>query len=196
MAIYGYARVSSADQNLDRQISSLNNAGCEIIFEEKVSGVTTERPELKKLLATVKKSDMVVVHSLDRISRSTIDLLNLVDELKMKGVSLKSQNDTWLDTTNDNPFSEFLLTVISGLSQYERKMIKQRQREGIEVAKKKGKYVGRVKKYSDKHSGMNHAIHLYKQGDMTVKQICDITQVSRSALYREAKKYINGEKTP
>lgn len=194
MTIYGYARVSSVDQNLDRQITSLKDAGCEVIFNEKVSGATTDRPELKKLLDSVEESDIVIVHSLDRISRSTIDLLNLVEELKTRGVSLKSQKDTWLDTTNDNPFSEFLLTVMSGLSQYERKMIKQRQREGIETAKQKGKYVGRVRKYTDKHSGMKHAMLLYKKGDMTVKEICEITQVSRSALYREIKRFRNGEK--
>ncbi|MGJ9460457.1 recombinase family protein [Oceanobacillus sp. CF4.6] len=111
--------------------------------------------------------------------------------MKNREVSLKSIKDSWLDTTEDNPFSEFLVTVMSGLSQYERKMIKMLQKEGIEQAKKKGKFKGRLKKYTTSHSGMNHAIELYQQGDKTVKEICEITRVSRSAFYREIKEREN-----
>jgi DNA invertase Pin-like site-specific DNA recombinase len=185
---YGYARVSTADQNLARQLKSLKEAQCDEIFKEKLSGATTNRPELKRLLETVKEGDTIIIHSLDRISRSTKDLLSLVDELKEKGVSLKSINDSWLDTSKDNPFSDLLLTIMGGLAEYERKTIMVRQKEGIELAKKKGKYKGRVKKYTEKHKGMQHAIELYKQGNKTVKEICEITKVSRSALYREIRK--------
>ncbi|WP_277679710.1 recombinase family protein [Gracilibacillus dipsosauri] len=125
--IYGYARVSSYVQNLDRQKSSLKKEGCTKIFEEKISGTTLDRPKLKRLISIVEKGDVIIVHSLDRICRSTVDLLQLVYELRKKGVALRSVNNSWLDTTDDNPFSEFLLTVMSGLSQYERKMINIRQ---------------------------------------------------------------------
>ncbi|WP_404802401.1 recombinase family protein [Bacillus shivajii] len=173
---------------MDRQRSSLREEGCETIFEEKMSGATTDRPVLHKLLSEVTDGDVIVVHSLDRISRSTVDLLQLVDELKGRGVALRSIKDTWFDMTDENPFSEFLLTVMSGLSEYERKMIRMRQREGIKQAKIKGKFRGRVKKYTDEHPGMNHAIELYEKGDKTVKEICAITKVSRSSFYRELRK--------
>ncbi|WP_088104444.1 recombinase family protein [Halalkalibacter urbisdiaboli] len=182
--IYGYARVSSTDQNLDRQIKSLLDANCEKIFEEKISGANRDRPELNNMLNQLKEGDTIIVHSLNRISRSTIDLLQLVDELKQKKVSLKSISDTWLDTTSNNPFSEFLLTVMSGLVQYERQMIKQSQLEGIAAAKIKGKYRGRPKKFNSKHPGLTHAIELYNKGDKTVKEISEITKVSKSTLYR------------
>lgn len=185
--IYGYARVSSVGQNLARQLESLKGAECEFIFKEKLSGATTERPELKKLLAKVKDGDVIIIHSIDRISRSTMDLLKLVEELKEKGVALKSVKDSWLDTSTDNPFSGLLLTIMGGLSQYEREVIKMRQKEGIELAKKNGKFKGRVKKYTEKHKGMAHALELYKEGSKTVNEICEITKVSRSSLYREVR---------
>lgn len=185
---YGYARVSSVDQNIDRQRSALQEEGCEMICEEKMSGATTDRPVLHDLLDKVNIGDIIVVHSLDRISRSTVDLLQLVDELKDQDVSLRSIKDSWFDMTDENPFSEFLLTVMSGLSEYERKMIRMRQQEGIKQAKFKGKFKGRVKKYTEGHPGMNHAIELYEKGDKTVKEICAITKVGRSSFYRELKK--------
>ncbi|WP_408640728.1 recombinase family protein [Salipaludibacillus keqinensis] len=196
---YGYARVSSMGQNLDRQRSSLKEEGCELICEEKMSGATTDRPVLHDLLDKVSEGDIVVVHSLDRISRSTIDLLQLVDRLRGKGVALRSIKDSWFDMTDENPFSAFLLTVMSGLSEYERKMIRMRQQEGIKQAKFKGKFKGRIKKYTEQHLGMNHAIELYEKGDRTVKEICAITKVSRSSFYRELKKreeqqYISAKK--
>ncbi|WP_425445359.1 recombinase family protein [Virgibacillus phasianinus] len=196
---YGYARVSCVDQNLDRQRSSLKEEGCEMIWEEKMSGATTNRPVLHDLLDKVSKGDIIVVQSLDRISRSTVDLLQLVDELKDQSVSLRSIKDSWFDMTDENPFSGFLLTVMSGLSEYERKMIRMRQQEGIKQAKFKGKFKGRVKKYTEKHPGMNHAIELYEKGDRTVKEICAITKVGRSSFYRGLKKreeqqYVSGKK--
>ncbi|CEA02880.1 Putative transposon Tn552 DNA-invertase bin3 [Jeotgalicoccus saudimassiliensis] len=186
--IYGYARVSNKDQNLARQIEALKNEGCENIFKEMVSGANLNRPALQNLLEELNAGDIVIVHSLDRISRSTVDLLNLVEMMKKKGVFMKSLQDAWFDMTDDNPFSDFLLTIMSGLSEYERKMIKSRQREGIIQAKKEGKYKGRIRKYTENHVGMNHAIELYHSGAKTVKEICDITKVSKSALYRELKR--------
>jgi len=186
--IYGYACVSSKDQNLNRQIDALQREGCEQIYKEMNSGASLNRSVLQDLLKKLSNGDVIVVHSLDRISRSTVDLLNLVDILKEKGVYMKSLQDTWFDMTEDNPFSDFLLTIMSGLFEYERKMIKNRQREGIIQAKKEGKYKGRVRKYTENHVGMNHAIELYHKREKTVKEICDITQVSKSALYRELKR--------
>jgi DNA invertase Pin-like site-specific DNA recombinase len=181
----GYARVSSADQNLDRQINQLLDANCLVIYREKISGATTNRPELQKMLSDLKAGDVVVVSDLTRISRSSRDLFELVDKITEKGASLKSIKDTWLDTTSKNPYSNFLLTVMAGVSQLERDLAKERQKEGIEIAKQKGKYHGRVRKYTNNHKGMNHALELYEKGDYTVQEICEITKVSKSALYRK-----------
>jgi DNA invertase Pin-like site-specific DNA recombinase len=183
--IKGYARISSDSQNEARQIESLKAAGCTTIYIDKISGATTERPELQKMLQELEQDDVVIVHDLDRLARSTVDLLQLIETIRSKNASLRSVNDKWLDTTTGNPFSDLLITFFSGLSEYERKMIKQRQKEGVAEAKKAGKYTGRVRKYTDKHAGMKHAIELFKEGNKTVKEICEITKVSRSALYRE-----------
>jgi len=183
--IYGYARVSTADQNLARQIKHLQDAGCERIFQEKVTGAHTDRPELNAMLSALEPGDVVIVSDLTRISRSTSDLFSLVDTIKAKGAALKSIKEPWLDTTSDNPYSAFLLTVMAGVSQLERDLIRQRQAEGVALAKASGKYPGRVKKYTDKHEGLAHAIELFQSGKYTVKQICEITKIGRSSLYRE-----------
>lgn len=181
---YGYVRVSSVDQNEGRQVKQLEEAGCQVLFKEKISGATMDRPELKKMIDSLKPGDIVVVSDLTRISRSSRDLFELVEIIKDKGACLKSIKDTWLDTTTENPYSTFLLTVMAGVSQLERDLIKQRQAEGVALAKEAGKYRGRVKKYIQTHPGMNHAIEMYESGKYTVKQICEITKVSRSAFYR------------
>lgn len=185
--IYGYARVSSKKQNLDRQLKQLKEQGCEKIFEEKLSGKNTERPQLQEMISILEKGDKIIVSDLTRVSRSSKDLFNLVDIIRNKGAALKSLKDTWFDMTEDNPYSKFLLTVMAGVSQLERELTLVRQLEGIEIAKEKGMYNGRPKKYTSKHAGMKHALELYKSGNYTVKEITEITSVSRSALYRAIK---------
>ncbi len=182
--IIGYVRVSTVEQNEARQIKQLKEAGCEKIYQEKISGATMDRPQLKKMIDSLQAGDIIVVSDLTRISRSTKHLFELVEIIKHKGACLKSIRDTWLDTTSENPYSIFLLTVMAGVSQLERDLIKQRQAEGVALAKEAGKYKGRTKKYIESHPGMNHAAELYKTGKYTVKQICQITNVSRSAFYR------------
>jgi len=183
--IYGYARVSTKEQNLDRQLKQLNDSGCDKIFEEKISGATTERPELQNMLSILQPGDKIIVSDLTRISRSSKDLFELIEIIKEKGAALKSLKDIWLDMTEDNPYSTFLLTVMAGVNQLERDITRMRQKEGIAIAKDKGRYVGRIKKYHDKHAGMNHAIELYQAGRHTIKEISEITNVSKSALYRK-----------
>ncbi|RDY22449.1 recombinase family protein [Romboutsia maritimum] len=180
----GYVRVSSQDQNEERQIKQLNEIGVDFIYQEKVSGATMDRDKLNKMLDELKPGDIVFVTDLTRITRSTKDLFLLIDKIKDKGANLKSIKDTWLDLSEDNPYSQFLITVMAGVNQLERDLIKMRQREGIEIAKSQGKYKGRVKKYHKNHEGINYAVKLYHEGNMTVKQICEITNISRSSLYR------------
>lgn len=181
----GYIRVSSEGQNLARQQSQLQEIGVELIYKEKLSGASKERPELQKMLSELQKGDTIFVTDLTRITRSSKDLFDLIEIIREKGAYLKSLKDSWLDISENNPYSEFLITIMGGVNQLERDLIKMRQKEGIELAKKEGKYKGRVKKYHDSHSGMNYAIKLYHEGTMTVKEICQITSISRASLYRK-----------
>jgi DNA invertase Pin-like site-specific DNA recombinase len=139
MKKYGYIRVSTVEQNTDRQIISLTEQGISQanIFTDKQSGKDTERPGLKKLKATVKSGDTVVVESISRFARNTRDLLNLVEELTKKGVHFISQKEN-IDTTT--PTGKFMLTVFAAVAELERSCILQRQAEGIAAARKRGKH--------------------------------------------------------
>ena len=182
--ILGYARVSSEKQSLARQLKQLQEYKCEKIYREKTSGCTTNRIVLQEMLGELQEGDIIVVTDLTRITRSTQDLFSLLELIKSKGVILKSLKDTWLDMSSDNPYSTFLLTVMAGVNQLERDLINMRQKEGIAIAKEKGKYRGRVKTYNEKNKSLLHAIELYKQGEKTVKEICDITKIGRASFYQ------------
>lgn len=134
--LVGYARVSSADQNLDRQLEVLSRA--DKIFTEKISGSSRERPELTRMLEYVREGDTVLVKSPDRLARSTTDLLALVEQLRAKDVQIEFIDNPALNT--DTPQGEFMLTVLAAMAQLERATIRERQAEGIAIAKKKGVY--------------------------------------------------------
>ncbi|MDB4609674.1 recombinase family protein [Verrucomicrobia bacterium] len=138
--IVAYARVSTREQNLDVQLDQLNAAGATKIFKEKLSGVDQQRPELKNLLNYVREGDTVVVTKIDRIARSVKHLLDITDTLKEKGVALKIMN-MGLETNTTQ--GKLMLTVIGAIAEFERELMLERQREGIEKAKQKGKYKGR-----------------------------------------------------
>jgi len=142
MKMYGYIRVSSTDQNEDRQIIAMDELGIlkENIYMDKLSGKNTARPGLQKLLATIKQGDIIYVESFSRFARNTRDLLELVERLSEMGVgfvSLKEKIDT------GTPSGKFMLTVFAGIAELERAFILQRSREGIEAARKAGKHLGR-----------------------------------------------------
>lgn len=140
--IYGYGRVSTDDQSLDIQEAALKAAGCDVILMEKASGATIEqRPELQLLMRVIGAGDVIIVTKLDRLSRDTLDMLELVRDIGKKGAGFKSIAEPWCDTTN--AAGELMLTVFAGVAQFERKRIKERQREGIDAAKAKGVYLGR-----------------------------------------------------
>lgn len=184
--VVGYARVSSKEQNEARQIKALKEAGCEYIYVEKVSGATTERLELQRMLDELEQGDLIVIHELSRLSRSTKDLIELVEIIKSKGAALRSLTDTWLDLSDDNPMSEFIFTMFSGLAQYERKLIKQRQKEGIAIAKEKGKYKGRQTKMKvggEEEVRMKAIIEAYKEG-ISIADIRKTYKVGTGTIYR------------
>ena len=140
MAKVGYIRVSTAEQKEDRQVHSLKEAGAEKVFLDKLSGKNMDRPELRKMLEYVRSGDILIVESVSRLARSTRDLLSIVDTLREKEVDLISQKES-IDTST--PQVRFILSIFSALSELERETLLQRQKEGIESAKRKGKHMGR-----------------------------------------------------
>ena len=140
--IIGYARVSTEDQSLDVQMEQLNAAGCTKIFSEKASGAKDDRPQLKSLLEYVRRDegDVIVCSKLDRIARSSRHLLQVVDQLKEKGAELRVLNSP-IDTTS--PHGQLQLQILAAFAEFELAIQKERRREGIELAKEKGVYVGR-----------------------------------------------------
>ena len=146
MSNIGYVRVSSADQNTARQLDGID---LDDVFTDKVSGATTDRPELQAMLRHVRKGDTLHVHSIDRLARSLEDLLSLVKELIDRGVTVHFHKEQLLFTGEANPMQELMLSLLGSVAQFERSMIKERQREGIEKAKAAGVYTGRVKTIDD-----------------------------------------------
>lgn len=140
MSKIGYIRVSTEHQETARQQEIMGSYQVDHIFSEKLSGATTDRPQLKAMLDYVREGDTLYVESISRLGRSTRDLLNIIDTLNDKGVTLVSHKES---INTDTPTGKFMLTVFAALSQLEREQIKQRQREGIEIAKTQGKYTGR-----------------------------------------------------
>ena len=136
----GYARVSTLDQNLDIQIATLQKNGCDTIYKEKISGKNDQRPQLKEMLAYIRKGDTVVITKLDRLARSTKDLLNIAEEIEKKGAGLEVLNIN-LDT--GTPTGKLMLTMLGAIATFEREIMLERQKEGIQAAKAQGKYKGR-----------------------------------------------------
>src|SRR5215468_7526209 len=147
MPLFGYARVSTRDQDLAAQDAELRAAGCAKVFKEKASGAKTDRPELAKVISRLEPGDVLVVTRLDRLARSTRDLLNVLDEIGKRGAGFKSLKDTWADTTT--PHGRLMLTVLGGLAEFERELIKARTGEGRVRAKARGVRFGRPSKLTD-----------------------------------------------
>jgi DNA invertase Pin-like site-specific DNA recombinase len=144
MTVYGYARVSTDGQTLTSQNAALYAAGCAKVFAEKVSGAKTDRAELGKLLKRLDQGDVVIVTRLDRLARSTRDLLNILDTIAKAGAGFKSLADVWADTTT--PHGRLMLTILGGLAEFERELIRARTTEGRERAKLRGVHMGRPSK--------------------------------------------------
>lgn len=146
MAKVGYIRVSSVDQNTERQLDGLI---LDKVFTEKVSGATTDRPQLQAMLEYVREGDTIVVHSIDRLARSLADLLKLVEDLNKRGIHIRFNKEQLEFTGEDNPMQKLMLSMMGSFAEFERAMIKERQREGIAKAKEKGVYKGRTKTVDD-----------------------------------------------
>jgi DNA invertase Pin-like site-specific DNA recombinase len=144
LTVYSYARVSSNGQELTTQVNELMAAGAAKVFKETASGTKTDRPELRKVIRRLEPGDMLLVCRLDRLARSTRDLLNLLDDISQRGASFRSLKDAWCDTTT--PHGRLILTVLAGLAEFERHLIRSRCGEGLRRAKEAGVRLGRPRK--------------------------------------------------
>ena len=144
MPTYGYARVSTNGQDLSAQDAELRAEGCAKTYREKASGAKTDRPELAKLIGRLEPGDVLVVTRLDRLARITRDLLNVLDEISKRGAGFRSLKDVWADTTT--PHGRLMLTVLGGLAEFERELIRARNGEGRKRAKDRGVKFGRPRK--------------------------------------------------
>ena len=191
----GYARVSTTDQNLDRQIEALKKAGAEKIFEEKISGKSmTDRDELQKALSFLREKDILIVESLDRLGRNYDDIVQMVQRLDRKEIGLIVLNLPILNHDLGDPnlqklIRNMIVQLLSWTAQNEREEIKRKQRQGIEIAKKKGHYKGRPVKYAaDAKSPkdcMTYQVIVNKlKKEEPIKKIAEETGVARDTVYR------------
>lgn len=144
MALIGYARVSTGGQDYNGQIDELKGAGCTRIYREKVSGAKSDRVELGRLLRALGAGDVMIVSRLDRLARSTLDLLSILHRVSEAGAKFRSLKDPWADTTT--PHGELMVTILAGLATFERHLIKARTEDGRKRAKERGVRFGRPPK--------------------------------------------------
>lgn len=172
--IIGYARVSTTGQNLDGQTDLLTQNGCERIYSEKISGIKKERPQLDRMMDSLRAGDTVIITELTRLGRSVKELLSIIERIHEAGASIKSLRETWLDTTT--PQGNLLLTIFAGLSQFERDLTRQRTRQGLEAARARGRKGGRPK--SDE-SKVSTALKMYDSKLHSIDEITKATGISR-----------------
>lgn len=176
----GYARVSTKDQNLDLQKDALQKAGCEMIFEEKMSGKTADRCQLVEMIGQLRQGDIVIIWKLDRLGRSLRDLVKLVSDIQAKGAGLKSLNDS-IDTTT--PQGKLTFHLFAALAEFERDIISERTKAGLAAARARGRKGGRPKGLSKKAKDKAMiAESLYRQGK-PIREICEYLTIAKSTLY-------------
>lgn len=180
--VFGYARVSTEQQSLDRQLDMLEKYGVDKIYNEKMTGTKRNRPELDKLMERLTEGDTVVVESLSRLGRSTKDLIWLMETFNSRGVNLVSLKES-IDTTSST--GKLLFTLMSALAQFERDVIADRTREGLASARARGRKGGRPAANSEM---IRKAMKLYNSRDYSVKEITELTGVRRSTLYKHLQK--------
>lgn len=175
----GYARVSTTDQNLEIQLQELKKHGCEKFFTEKVSGTNFNRPELLRMLDQLRPNDQVIVCKLDRLARSTRDLLAICDQIAISKASFRSISESWADTTTSA--GKMVLTIFAGIAEFERDLIVERTKSGRKAAQKRGVKFGRPSKLDAKQTETIN--DLMKQGN-SVKKIASMFKVHQATIYR------------
>jgi DNA invertase Pin-like site-specific DNA recombinase len=184
----GYIRVSTKDQNTCRQEELMKELGVDKFFIEKISGKDRNRPQLRDMLDFVRESDVVIVESYSRLSRSSADLLNIINELNNKKVGFISQKENF-DTST--PQGKFMLTVFAGLYELDRESILQRQKEGIDIAKRKGAFKGRKPlKVDDKQ--FQKIYNNWKDGKITAVRAMQLLNLKKTSFYQKVKDFEKG----
>lgn len=190
MSKIGYARISSSDQNLSRQLEQLQD--CEKIFREAASGASKERPQLQALLEYIREEDIVVVTELERLGRNNKELTEVMNHIQDKGATLEVLNLPTLRGIEDDNLRRLLNNLILELYKYqaqaERERIKERQRQGIVLAKAQGKYQGRKALYTADDEHLQHAFDLYLQG-YTDRDVSKLTGISERTFRRYRDKF-------
>lgn len=190
MAKIGYARVSSKEQHLDRQLAALKDV--DKLFTDKLSGANTNRPELQKMLAYIRESDIVLVTELDRLGRNNQDLTKIMNSIQNKGATLDVLNLPSMTGIADPNLRQLMTNLIIELYKYqaesERKRIIERQQQGIALAKRQGKYHGRKPQYAKDDPRLLHAFKLYQNG-MSDVDVARNTGIKRTTFIRYRKKF-------
>ena len=179
---YGYARVSTFNQDLKAQKQALESEGCDVIYSEKFTGTKADRPEFVALLSKLEAGDTLVVTKLDRFARSTVDAINIVRQLFDKGVKVHVLN---MGLVEDTPTGRLIFNIMSSFAEFERDMIVERTQEGKAIAKQRADFrEGRPNKYSKKQ--IEHALELLVTNSYT--QVEQLTGISKSTLIRAKRK--------
>lgn len=184
----GYVRVSTVDQNTARQEVLMKELGVEKIYIDKVSGKNKDRKQLTEMLNYIREGDIVIVESISRIARNTKDLLEIVEQFKSKGVEFVSKKEA-IDT--NTPAGKFMLTVFGAIAELERGYILDRQKEGIAIAKKEGKYKGR-KPISVNNDTWENLYKQWKAKEITATKFMDSVNLKANTFYRKVKAYEEG----
>lgn len=186
--LIGYARVSTEDQSLALQHDALRTAGCERVFDDKISGAKSERPGLIKALEQLRDGDTLVVWRLDRMGRSLKDLIARAEELKEMGVGLKSLQES-IDTTSSG--GQLIFHMFGALAEFERNLIRERTQAGLTAARARGRKGGRKKVLDRKKR--SHAVQLYHSRKHTIPEICNLMGISRATLYAYVDEFSDGK---
>lgn len=188
--VLAYVRVSTIEQNEERQLVALQKYNPDKIFTEKVSAKDTNRPELQKLLEFAREGDTIVVHDFSRLARNTRDLLDITEQLTKRGVTLISNKEN-IDTST--PTGKLMLTMIGAIAEFERQNLLDRQREGIAIAKEKGKYKGR-KPVEIEDNIFTEQYNRYMRREITKVELAKVLKVSRPTLDKMIKEYQSQER--
>lgn len=181
--IFGYARVSTSGQNIENQIALLKESGCEKIFTDVASGVREDRTGLKEMLSQLRKDDIVLVYKTDRIFRSLKNMIDLVEQFNQKGVLFKSITEPAFDTTSAN--GKFIIQIFGAVAEFERNLISERTKSGLEGARRRNKLLGRPKGSSTKSiEKYQFAKHLYDNKNIPIEKACKQAGMSKATFYR------------
>lgn len=186
----GYVRVSSIDQNADRQLEHLQ---ADKVFTDKASGKDTDRPQLQALLAYAREGDTIVVHSMDRLARNVDDLRRIVQEQTKHGIRVQFIKENLTFTGEDSPFAHLMLSVLGSIAQFERDLIRERQREGIALAKQRGAYRGRKRALPD--DKLPELLQKVKAGEKKARLAREFG-ISRQTLYESLRRAQNHLQAP